>query len=1035
MKRFYNAFLVALFISFTSVSLAQTVSGKVLDENKLPTPGVVVKDVKTGAGVITDINGTYSLKLTPGAHKIEISFIGYQTVTKDVTLTDGQTTTLDISIAPDDALTDEVVVVGYGVQRKREVTGSIAKIDGKELTKLPVPSFEAALQGQAAGVQVTQGSGLAGSASLIKIRGVASISAGGDPLYVIDGIPMTQGNFLNGNRGGMNNNPLATINPNDIESIEVLKDAAATGIYGSRGANGVVLITTKRGKTKGLKVDFSTRLGISQAASLPNMMNTDQYLAMRQEAWENDGGTGYVWLPELSKVTDSASDREAAFKKAKLTNTDWVGETVGIGIKEMVSVGISYGFKKSNLYSGLSYDNNGSYLKGNRYKRMSARLNFDSQLAKNLKMMSSMVYSVGENHRIDAAWSGGLGLAMSTALPYYSIRNKEDVYIDGNLAYPKDSYFLWSGNSTNPVASRELKNWRTNEKRLIGTVGFLFTPVKNLNIKLSGGLDYMDFADYYYTPANFNHTTPLGTSEIRPSWSTNWNTSITADYSWSKNDKHNFTILAGAETQRQETQRYDVLKYNAATAPGYQSDFYPTNGDIDTTFLSPIISTFVSSFFRLNYNFKQKYFVQAVARLDGSSKFGANNKYGTFPSISAGWLISEEKFLSESKIISFLKLRAGWGKSGNSDIPADAQYGTFTGPGGTTYNGNQIIYPNKLSNPNLRWETTQTYDLALEGGLWNDRMTFTISAYAKRTKDALMEVNLPNSTGFEKYWDNAAEIINRGLELEITSYNVVKKDFEWSTKFNISKNYNELVDIGNYTPDAVFGGTNDSRVIVGKPIGSFYLMKFDHIDSDSGLPVYLDKNGNQTFDYNNNQRQYVGNGLPDVIGGMTNTLRYKNFDLQFLLTYSVGSKIFDSSGKRQMGVVTDWNMRTDAFDRWRAPGDDATLPRKTLDETKYGLDAGFPWWNTDLFVYKANYMRLRNISIGYNVKMKEKSKVQNLKIAFNISNLFVITNYPGLDPELARDFEGPQDRNLSPNVTYLTPPQERSYNISINANF
>jgi hypothetical protein len=283
---------------------------------------------------------------------------------------------------------------------------------------------------------------------------------------------------------------------------------------------------------------------------------------------------------------------------------------------------------------------------------------------------------------------------------------------------------------------------------------------------------------------------------------------------------------------------------------------------------------------------------------------------------------------------------------------------------------------------------------------------------------------------------NAAEILNRGIELSITSNNISKPNFTWKTELNISRNYNELVSIGEYTPDAVSGGTNDSRVIVGRPIGSFYLMKWSHVDPATGLPVYLDKNGNETSNYDNFERQYVGDGLPDVSGGITNTFVYKNWDLQIFATFSLGAKIFDSSGKRQLGVVTDWNMRTDVLDRWQQPGDsDTQFARLTLNETTYDLPSGFPWWNTSLFIYDADYLRMKNIAIGYTFKLKKESKINNLRIGANVTNLFTLTNYPGLDPEIVRDFENPADRNLSPNVTYLTPAQERSYNISVTLNF
>jgi TonB-dependent SusC/RagA subfamily outer membrane receptor len=382
MKKFYTLVVLALFSLAAGSLSAQTVKGRVTGPDKTGLPGVVVKDQISGMGAATDIDGNFNINLAVGAHKIEFILLGFETQVKDVNLTAGQTLDLSLQMVEDLSLTEEVVVVGYGVQRKREVTGSISKIDGKELTRLPVPSFEAALQGQAAGVQVTQGSGMAGSGSLLRIRGIASVSAGGDPLYVVDGIPITQNNFLNGNSGAMNNNPLASINPNDIESVEILKDAAATGIYGSRGANGVVLITTKRGKGKGFGVDYTTRFGISTPATLPNMLNTEQYLAIRQEAWENDGGTGYVWLPGFSLVGDDASTRETAFKQAQKTNTDWVDLTTGVGFKMMHSASITHSGTKHNLYAGLTYDDNGSYLIGNTYKRLSGRINLDYQIQK-----------------------------------------------------------------------------------------------------------------------------------------------------------------------------------------------------------------------------------------------------------------------------------------------------------------------------------------------------------------------------------------------------------------------------------------------------------------------------------------------------------------------------------------------------------------------------------------------------------------------------------------------------------------------------
>jgi TonB-linked SusC/RagA family outer membrane protein len=1042
MRSLYSFVVFAILGLSSMMASAQTVSGTVKDDVG-PLAGVIIKDVASGTGVATDDAGKYSIKLSAGKHSLEFKLMGFSTVTKEVVAVEGSDVALDVTLSSADKDLDELVIVGYGVQRKREVTGSISKIDGKELTKLPVPSFEAALQGQAAGVQVSQGSGMAGSSSILRIRGIASISAGGDPLYVIDGIPITQNQFIGGNSGAMNNNPLATINPSDIESIEILKDAAATGIYGSRGSNGVILITTKRGgQKKGWNFEFNTRFGIGMAATTPNMMNTDQYLAIRQEAWENDGGTGYVWLPGVAYgsgqgAAASAQERAEKYALAKKINTDWVDETIGVGIKHMYNFAATYGGEKSMLYAAMTFDQNGSYLEGNSYQRMTGRINYDYNFSKKLKVMTSLSYSRGINNRVDAAWSGGLGLAMSTALPYYPVvYDSTAIQLFGNNNAEVGDYFMWNNGYTNPSAVREQLKWRSEEGRTIANGSLIYSPIKDLNIRVTGALDYMDFRDYRYQPKTLYPNSQADYAEQKPNWTTNWSTSATADYIQRINEDNIITYLVGAEAQKQSTQRYNNITYNFIDSPVYDSD-YKTDSTVIQKFIgTPEAWTFVSTFARANYSYKNKLFVQAVSRLDGSSRFGENNRYGFFPSVSAGWILSEERFLKGNKTITFLKVRAGVGKSGNADIPGDAQFGLFSPyNNGTTYNGDPIIYPTKLANADLQWETTTTYDATVEMGLWKDRLTFTLSVYRKNTENALMNVNVPASTGFTSYWDNVASILNQGIELTVSSFNIVKPNFEWKTDFNIARNYNELLDIGNYTPDAVSGGTNDSRVIVGSPIGSFYLMQFSHVDAATGRPVYIDKNGNETFEYDNNQRQYVGDGLPDVIGGITNTFRVKRFDIQVLATYSLGAKIFDSSGKRQMGVVTDWNMRTDLFDRWTQPGDEAHFARLTLDETTYDLPSGFPWWNTSLFIYKADYLRLRNLTVGYTIPMKADSHIKSLRVSANATNLFTITNFPGLDPELVRDFENAQDRNLSPNVTYLTPPQERSFNFSVSANF
>lgn len=1019
--------MLFILISAAATSAAQTVQGKVLDEKGTSLPGATVIAQGQPGGAFTDVNGNFTLDLPAGDYTLVVTFIGYKKASRKISLTKGKTLELNVQLEPDAVYIDEIVVVGYGVQRKKEVTGSIATVNAKEITSMPTPSFEASLQGQVSGLQVTQGSGMAGSPSILRIRGIASVSAGGDPLYVVDGIPITQDYFLRGNSGAMNNNPLAALNPNDIESVEILKDAAATGIYGSRGANGVVLITTKRGsKKKGIAFEFTSRLGISTPASHPDMLNTNEYLTIRQEAWENDGGTGYVWLPNFTTAQDDAETREAAYRNAQKTDVNWVDQTIGIGVKQLYSLGVRKGGEKYALFAGVSYDDNQSFLLGNSYERVSGRINFDYTFNRWAKVMASTSLSRGINNRVDAAWSGGLGDAMSNALPFYPV-------------YQGDDYFLWRdefGGTKNPVAYRETKVWKNTEDRSISNLMVILSPIKNFNIKLSGSLDFMHLREDIFNPP-LNVASEIGTASRNANYVLNRNFSATADYRYELSKKHMFNFLIGTEFQRSDAYGYGI-SYSDVAGPVFEVDSLLENArHFNKTSNNPSQYSFLSYFGRVNYTLKDRYFFQATARVDGSSRFGRNNRYGFFPSVSAGWVLSDEDFLKDQETISYMKLRTSWGKTGNASIPDYARFGTYSAANnGILYNQNPILYPINPANPNLKWETSTTVDASLELGLWQDRVTFEIGVYNKKSVDVLLNVNVPPSTGFTNYWDNVASVLNRGVEFSIKSRNLVGK-FEWTTDFNIARNYNELLDIGDYTPDAVSGGTNDSRVIVGKPIGSFFLVEFSHVDPDNGLPVYLDLDGNETYDYDNSIRQYVGDGLPDFVGGITNNFRWRNWDLSALMTYSLGAKIFDSSAKRQLGVVTSWNMREEIFDRWRQPGDESTFPRMTLDETTYGLDAGFPWWNTSLFVYDASYLRMRNLTIGYNfpnVKIRDK-KLNQVRVAFNVSNLFTITNFPGLDPEVVRDFENAQDRNMSPNVTYLTPPQERSYNLSLTLAF
>lgn len=996
----------------------RTLTGKVVStEDNSPLPGVSIGIKGTSQGTTTDLDGNYQLNVEDNQNTLVFSFVGY--ISQEIEI--GIQSIINVKLDADVKSLKEILVVGYGTQTKKESIGSIVKINSDKIMDMPVPSFEAALQGKAPGIQVIQSSGIAGSGSVIRIRGIGSVSAGGDPLYVVDGIPITQDPFLNRDRGGQNNNPLSTINPNDIESIDVLKDASAAGIYGSRGANGVILITTKRGKTGKPSFNFSTRAGISTPSRKIKFLDSKQWLQLYQEAWDNDGKVGIPTL--LGGLT---------WAQAENTNTDWIKETTQIGFKQEYNLSVSQGTKKLKSYIGASYSDNGSFIKGNSFQRISGRANIDYSILSNLRVGVSTSLSQGMNRRTPNAWDeGGIGSAQSKALPIFPIYKS-----DG-------SFFTGAGVGNNPLFYREYKQWRTRELRTINNVYLEFEPIKRLTIKLTGAMDYMDLGDYFYEAAEFDLQNHIPRAKLSPNWVFNRSGTATISYNPDLGEKQNLTFLAGTELQKSVTTKYDEILYTYVSDQIYKNPSPSISPKTDTTQKADVaqVWSFLSYFGRVNYMLKDRYIIQATGRVDGSSRFGANNRYGFFPTVALGYILSEEDFLKNSRIISFLKVKASWGITGTSEIGNYTRFGTYRLLNSNNYNNQPVVFQQRLENPDLAWEKVSTIDAGIEISFLKGRISSELAVYNKRSTNVLMNIAIPISTGFPddngfvKYFKNIGEVLNQGIEFSINSKNLVGA-FKWSTDFNISKNHNELISMGNTDPDAITG-SGDTRLIPGLPIGVNYLVRFSHVDQATGRPVYLDKDGNETFTFDLKNRVPVGSVVPDFIGGITNTFQFKGFDLSFLFAFTYGGNIYDDAAKRQLGVFSgDWNFREEILDRWRKPGDEAQYPRLTKNPSTYGV--GSEWnYNSTLFLYDASFIRLRNVTLGYTFSPEfiKRIHLTQLRVYITATNLFTFTKYPGWDPEIVRDHNGPQGRNLSPNVTYLTSPQERSYSIGINLNF
>jgi TonB-dependent starch-binding outer membrane protein SusC len=1039
-KRLLPVRIVLSFLLFLLTQAAwsqdRVVTGKVTDsQNGQPIVGASVVPKGTTSGTSTDTQGAFSLRVPNNINTLIISSVGYGQ--QEVTI---RGTTVTATLSANNSSLNEVVVVGYGTQRKRDVTASISKVTSDKIGSVPAPSFESALAGKAAGVQVTTTSGMAGSGAVIRIRGINSISIAGDPLYVIDGLPIDV-TYLGGptrNSLAQDRNPLANINPSDIESIEILKDAGAAGIYGSRGANGVVLITTKRGRGK-LQQNFSARVGLSGPTVKPDFVDKDTWLAIRQEAWELDGNTGpQKNLPGLS----------GGFPLDRAMNnpgTDWWDLATRQGFSHDYNYSISKGVGKFSFYLGGTYGKEQSYIVGNDFQRAGLRANIDYKPLKKLTLTLNSSFYNGINNLLNNAWNGGLGLALSNGLPYYPVRNPDGTY------FKTDGYrTTWNNGGNNLVFQTDNTDYRTRENRFINSLTARVNLIKNLDV--SGTLSYEQnnsLFNGFRTGELINNTGKVGEADYNLSKYKNFSSNITLNYLLELKNDSRVTFLLGSEYQDQETIGRSAY-IDTADGPLYKGSWSRREDSLinaakkQTTYQR----LFRSFFARVNYSYKGKYIMQASLRRDESSVFRDNNRVGWFPTVSGAWVITDEEFFPETKFINSLKLRASWGLTGTANIPWDAGYASYdtSRSSGTYYNGLPSIYRTRLGNPNLKWETSDNVDVALEGSLFNSRINFEVGYYNKKSRDVLLSVAINLYDGFNSdQWQNLGSILNEGFEFNVNTVNVKSNNFKWTSNFNIARNYNKVTGIGGLKPDALSGGTNETRIVPGYPVGTIFTVRYFGVDPNDGMPIFLDASGKTTkvlnapVDGRLGDRVPVANTLPEFYGGLTNNFRYKNWELNTVFTYQFGGHIWDNSGKRNLGWITDWNIYSFYVGNyWRKPGDIAKYPRPTISGYPQTYSAGDPWLhNSSIQVFKSDFVRLRELTLNYYLpsNIVKKWKMSNAKLFLSGYNVLLFTKYPVGDPESGRDGENDAARNQSANANFLNPPLQRSINFGLNISF
>ncbi len=1008
--------LLAGFLLSAQFLLAQnkTVIGKVTDsKDGVPIAGATIAVKGSRIGTVSGQDGTFSLSVPGSATTLTISVVGFET--QDVAIS-GSSVQVSLKAGQSRNL-DEVIVVGYGTKIKRDLTGNIARIKGAEVVNTPVPNLAQALQGRAAGVFVEANNGKVGEGVKVRIRGTGSIGAGNDPLYVIDGVPI--------NTGGLSGNQLADINFNDIETFDILKDASAAAIYGSRAAGGVVLITTKRGRVGKTQLSVNMQYGTNKPTHLRGFLNAREYVDLLREAAINsdhiDGIDPLIPAQYPGSWLEFAEGRLTRYSgysdwRTLQTNTNWEKMAFNDDADtKIVDVTASGGNEKTKFYVSGGFNDIDGILILNNFQRISSRFNLDHEASDRVRIGFNMAFSrtVGNRNNLDNAFQTPMQLvALAPITPPKDLNgNFYDV--------PTTTYY-------NGLIETVDSRYKATTFRNIGNVYLNYKIIKNLNFRTEFGADNQTQNDELFR-GNKTLTGIATNGYAQTDWLRN--------FTFNTNNYFNYISQFGQKHDIDATLGMSFQKFTSNFSRVFGEDF-PTNslqtlasaGRITGGTSTLTQSAIVSYFARANYKFDNKYLLTLSGRVDGSSKFGKSNKYGFFPAASAGWILSEENFLSTSKLISFLKLRGSYGFNGNDQIGDFPQLGLF---GAAKFNGVSGLVPTQLANPELKWEKSQQVDIGLDFGLWNNRLSGEIDYYIRKTKDLLYNVPVPGTSGFSTQSVNVGSMENKGWEFVLNSTNVKGRDLTWTTNLNISKNDNKITKLdGAQTSVPGNDGRYLNSLIVGEGIGVFYGPRFVGADPANGDALYYMPDGKTTTNsYNAAGNFVVGNPNPDWFGGLTNTVSYKGLELSVLFQGVFGNQVMDGGG----GFMTagfDWfdNQTRDQLKRWQKAGDITQVPQLRLG---YGLDAINA---SSRYVYDADYIRLKNVTLGYNIPstLLNKLKIRSARVYVTGINLATITDYPGWDPEVNTDYRA---SNRNQGGDFYAAPQIKSLTFGINLGF
>lgn len=984
MKRLSLVFALLL-CSGAALWAQRNITGKVTDDKGEALIGASILVKGTVKGTITDLEGSFSLAVPEGSNVLQISYTGFKT--QDVNL--GNESNLTIIMETDAIGLDETVVVGYGTQSNRFRVQSIDILTSESIRNVPLLGPQQLLQGQVAGVQMTNMSGVLGSAAAIRVRGPSSINAGGNPLFVIDGVPLNDRDYTQAQGAGAGLNPFNDINPNDIASMTVLKDAAATAIYGSRGANGVILITTKKGKAGTNTVNFDYFTGTSQPTFVLDMMNAEEYRAYRK-AYAN------VTVPG-----------EGGF--------DWPGAVRQTGKINNYTLNLSGGNDKTQYYLSGSYLTQSNYAIGNDLDRMNGRLNFNHAFSNKFRFGANIGISRIVNDRI--------GSDNNTFAPLTS------AFLQLPTVQPYDASgnFVNTGFITNILALEALGINLVTTNRTYANTYLKLDILPGLFAQTDWGIDLAGFQETTRQP---NINTPGGLGANRISSDNKWVTTNTLNYERQFGDLA-LSAVGGFsfETSLYELTFVEGRNFSSDALRNVISAATPTS-----TQYSRSQWALNSQFVRGNFRFKDKYVLEGSLRRDGSSRFGDANRYGTFWAVAGGWLITGEKFMQNARFINLLKLTASYGVNGNDRIGDFPSLGLFGSGVLADYSGAAGLRPTQIANPNLKWESTAQLDLGISLAILNNRVSLDVNYYKKRTYDLLLDIPLPLVNGFATITRNAGEMENRGVDINLNTVNVQTKKFQWTTNFNIGFLKNEVLSLPDASVDLDgrrFVGTALQRAIVGHSINSFFMVQYKGINPDNGNAEWLARDGSVISTVSPNERIIAGDAIPKFTGGFSNTFTYGGLDLNVFFNFTYGNSVYVSDLTFTENPIGGFNYARRVADFWTESNRDAAFPAATSATRNI-----FSQTST-LHLLDGSFLRLRNVSLGYTLKGSQlQTKVfQNARLYVMGQNLWTLRakGWEGRaqDPEVA----DAGNNNLRQGQTFFTPPQAKMVTAGVNITF